>query len=171
VKYKIIVILGLALCLNLGLLAQDTTELERRNGFKTIKLGSPIDSVKGAVFKKDFIERKEFAAKKFITLHPDYNTIGEVTVKKVELLTYNGLIYEIHVYVPKDPRVMASLEKAFGAATFSVRMKAYFWKAETLSLIYQGDKKLVHLTYRSAPMVKRMYADKNKKAEDIMQGF
>jgi hypothetical protein len=32
------------------------TELDKRNGFKDIKLASPIDSVKGAKFKKDIKE-------------------------------------------------------------------------------------------------------------------
>jgi hypothetical protein len=47
--------------------AQDVSELEKRNGFKEIKLGMLIDSVKGAEFKKDLIERKEFATKSYET--------------------------------------------------------------------------------------------------------
>jgi hypothetical protein len=156
---------------SLGAVAQNVSELEKRNGFKTIKLGYPIDSVKGAVFKKEFIERKEFPASKFITQHSDYMNIGEVAVKRVELHTYHNLIYEIHVYLAKDPRVMQTLERSFGAATFSIRMKAYYWKGENISLIFEGGKKLIHLTYRSAPVIRKMYADKNKKAEEILQGF
>jgi hypothetical protein len=150
---------------------QDVSELDRRNGFKSILLGSPIDSVKNAEYKKDIIERKEFAAKVYETDHPDYKTIGEVPVKKVQLNTYNGLIYEIHVYLHKDPRVMQGLEKAFGAATHSMRMNAYYWKSEKLSLIYEGEGKQIHLTYRSAPIIRMMYADKNKKVDDVSQDF
>ena len=156
---------------SLQVCGQDISELDRRNGFKSIQLGSPIDSIKGAEFKKDIIERKEFAAKIYETGHPDYKSIGEVPVKKVQINTYNGLIYEIHVYLQKDPRVMQGLEKAFGAATHSMRMNAYYWKSEKLSLIYEGEGKQIHLTYRSAPMIRMMYADKNKKVEDVSQDF
>jgi len=43
--------------------AQNVAELDRRNGFKSIKLGSPIDSIKGAVLKKEFLEKEEFSAR------------------------------------------------------------------------------------------------------------
>ena len=42
--------------------AQDIAELNRRNGFKDIKLGSSIDSIKGAALKKEFKEKNEFEA-------------------------------------------------------------------------------------------------------------
>ncbi len=151
--------------------SQDISELDRRNGFKSIRLGSHIDSIKGAEFKKDFIERKEFPAKLYQTEHPEYKSIGEVPIKKVELYTYSSLIYEIHIYLQKDPRVMQGLEKAFGPSVHSMRMNAYYWKGENLSLIYEGEGKQIHLTYRSAPVIRMMYTDKSKKTEDIAQDF
>ncbi|MCX8491856.1 MAG: hypothetical protein ORN54_12395 [Cyclobacteriaceae bacterium] len=57
------------------------SELAKRNGFKDIKLGSSIDSVKGAVFLKNFIENKEFQAKLWEVEHNDYQKIGAVEVK------------------------------------------------------------------------------------------
>ena len=78
--------------------AQDLGELERRNGFKDIKLGMLVDSVKGAVFQKDFVELKEFEGKLYeVKDNPAYEKIGEAVVKSVELKTYKGLIYEIIV--------------------------------------------------------------------------
>lgn len=151
--------------------SQDVSELDRRNGFKSIQLGSSIDSVKSPEFKKDIIERKEFPAKVYETNHADYQFIGEVPVKRVQLHTYEGLIYEIHVYIQKDPRVMQGLEKAFGPATHSLRMDAYYWKSENLSLIFKGEGKQIHLTYRSAPMIRKMYSDKNKKVDNVAQDF
>ena len=105
--------------------AQDTNELARRNGFKDIKLGSPVDSVKGAQFQKDFKELKEFEAKLYEVRNPAYEKIGEADVKGVELKTYKGLIYEIIVTTPKDPRIMRGLEKSFGKATYNVRTETY----------------------------------------------
>src|SRR4051812_28059961 len=91
--------------------SQDVAELARRNGFKDIKLGNPVDSVKGAIFEKDFIEMKEFEAKQYEVKNPVYEKIGEAEVKSVELKVYKGLIYEIIVTTPKDPRIMRGLEK------------------------------------------------------------
>ena len=44
--------------------AQDIAELERRNGFKDLKLGIPLDSVKGEVkLRKELKEQGEFPSK------------------------------------------------------------------------------------------------------------
>lgn len=168
---KSLIISFLLIVINTGLWAQNPYELDRRNGFKDIKLGSSIDSVKGVVFKKDIMEQKMFPAKIYETKHADYKSIGEVTVKKIELKTYKGLIYEIHVFLPKDQRVMQGLEKSYGEATFSVRLHAYYWKAESLSLVFKGDGKKIHLTYKSAPMLKMMHEDKNKKVNEVAEEF
>jgi hypothetical protein len=168
---KSIIISFLLISINTCLWAQNTAELDRRNGFKNIKLGSPIDSVKEAIFKKDFLEQKMFPAKIYETRHADYIMIGEVPVKKLELKTYKGLVYEINVFLPKDPRVMQGLEKSYGESTFSVRLHAYYWNAENLSLVFKGDGKKIHLTYKSAPMLKMMHEDKNKKAEQVAEEF
>ena len=168
---KSLIISFLLIIINTSLWAQNTSELDRRNGFKDIKLGSPIDSVKDAVFKKDIIEQQMFPAKIYETKHADYKTIGEVVVKKIELKTYKGLIYEINVFLPKDQRVMQGLEKSYGEATFSVRLHAYYWKAENLSLVFKGDGKKIQLTYKSAPILKMMHQDKSKKIDEVEEEF
>jgi len=160
-----LVFISTALC------AQNLTELDRRNGFKSIKLGNPIDSVKEAVFKKDIVELKTFPAKIYESKHLDYKSIGEVQVKKLEIKTYRDLIYEINVSLPKDPRVMQGLEKSYGAATYSVRMHAYYWKGEALSLTFKGDGKKIQLTYKSAPVIKMMHDDKSKKVDQVAEEF
>jgi len=153
--------------------SQDVAELVRRNGFKDIKLGSPVDSVQGAIFEKDFIEMKEFEAKQYEVKNPAYEKIGEAEVKSVELKTYKGLIYEIIVTTPKDPRIMRGLEKSYGKATYNLRKETYNWHApKQISLIYKGEnKREVTLTYRSYPTIKLMYDDKKKKIEEIADDF
>ena len=157
----------------LSLKGQDISELMRRNGFKDIKLGSMVDSVNGAMFEKDIIELKEFEAKQYEVKNPAYEKIGEADVNRVELKTYKGLIYEIVVTTPKDPRIMRALEKSYGKATYNIRTETYNWHVhQQISLIYKGkNKKEVTLTYRSYPMIKLMYADKKKKIEDIAEDF
>lgn len=153
--------------------SQDVAELVRRNGFKDIKLGNPVDSVKGAIFEKDFIEMKEFEAKQYEVRNPAYEKIGDAEVKSVELKVYKGLIYEIIVTTPKDPRIMRGLEKSYGKATYNLRTETYNWHVpKQISLIYKGvNKKEVTLTYRSYPMIKLMYTDKQKKIEEIAEDF
>ncbi|MBX2896198.1 MAG: hypothetical protein KF856_13370 [Cyclobacteriaceae bacterium] len=151
--------------------AQDVNELERRNGFKEIKLGMLIDSVKGAAFKKDLTERKEFPVKQYETKHTDYMTIGDVPVKSILVKAYKGIIYEIEVTTGHDPKVMRGLEKSYGKATYSLRTESYYWKAQTLSLVYKGHRKEVKLTYRSAPVIRMMYVDKGKQVEEVADDF
>jgi len=152
--------------------AQDVNELGRRNGFKDIKLGSPVDSIKGAIFQKDFVEMKEFEAKLYEVQNPLYEKIGEAVVKSVELRTYKGMIYEIIVTTPKDPRIMRGLEKSFGKATYNIRTETYAWRIpDKISLVYKGHNKELKLMYRSHPVIKLMYADKKKKIEEIADDF
>jgi hypothetical protein len=156
----------------LDLRSQDSAELVRRNGFKDIKLGSVVDSVKGALFKKDITELKEFDAKLYQVKSPAYEKIGEAEVESVEVKVYKGLIYEIMVTLPKDPRIMKGLEKSYGKAIYSLRTQSYYWRVpEKISLVYKGSKKDVTLTYRSYPMIQLMYKDKKKKIEKIAEDF
>lgn len=151
--------------------AQINQELEKRNGFKDIKLGTHVDSIKGATPGKEFIERKEFPAQYYLVDHPDYQKIGEVAVKEIELKTYKGLIYEIKVKTAKDPKVMQGLEKAFGKATYTVRTESWYWNSENITLTFKGFPKHNMLTYRSAPVIKMMYTDKGKKIEEVAEDF
>ena len=148
------------------------SELAKRNGFKDIKLGSSVDSVKGTVLIKEFIENKEFPAALYEVQHKDYQRIGTVEVKRIELKAYKGLIYEINVSTAKDPQVMKALEKSYGKAIYSVRDERFYWRAtDTLSLVYKGHAKKIELSYRSVPVRKIMYADKGKKIEEIADDF
>jgi hypothetical protein len=153
------------------LYGQDAQELDRRNGFKTIKLATPIDSVKGAVFKKDFLEKDEFEAKLYETENGDYKSIGEVQVREVQLMTYKNLIYKIVVTTEKDARVMQALEKSFGKAVYVVRTSSYTWKGEKLSLAFLAHKNTIELTYRCRPVYRMMQEDKGKKVDAIAEDF
>jgi len=165
-------ILPILLLISLSGLTQDVNELARRNGFKDIKLGSLVDSIKGAVFEKDFVELKEFEAKLYEVKNEAYKKIGDADVKSVELKTYKGLIYEIIVTTPKDPRIMRGLEKSYGKAAYNLRTEHYAWRApDQLSLVFKGYNKELKLIYKSIPVVKMMYADKKKKVEEIADDF
>ena len=153
-------------------ICQDTTELDKRNGFKNIKLGYPIDSVQGYKLLKEFKEKNEFPAKLYEVDHPDYQTIGEVKVNKVELKTYKDLIYEIRVVAHKDPRLMKALESLYGVAEYDIKNETYFWKTENLILKFQSEgKNKLELLYISFGIHKAMKEDKEKKVDDIANDF
>lgn len=153
--------------------AQDTAgELDRRNGFKDLKLGTPIDSVKGAEFKKDVKEKNEFPAKLYEVDNDDLKSIGEVKVKSVEVKTYKGMIYEIIIITHKDTRLMKGMMKTFGQPKYILTSDTYNWVGETLSLTFKDhSRREIKLTYRSFPLIKMMFADKGKKIDEIAEDF
>lgn len=149
----------------------DSTELDRRNGFKDIKMVMHIDSVAGSKFKKDFKEG-HFPAKLYLIENAENDRIGEVVVDKIEVKTYKDLIYEIRVITEKDPRLMKGLESALGKAIYDVRDETYTWMGKNLTLKFRSpNKKQLELLYNSAIVRGMMVEDKNKKIDAIADDF
>jgi len=153
-------------------LAQDDSELAKRNGFKDIILGMPVDSVTGIKFKKDILEKNEFPAALYEVDNPEYKNIGEVKVKKLILKTYKGLVYQIDVITHKDTRLMKGMERLYGKPKYILPTDSYNWTADSLSLTFKDhSKREIKLTYRSYPVLKMMRIDKGKKIDDIADDF
>lgn len=153
-------------------ISQDLAELDRRKGFKDIKLGSRIDSLKGAEFKKDVLEKNEFPVKLFDVDNDAYKTIGEVKVKKVEVKAYKNEIYEIVVITHKDTRLMKGMQKSFGKPLYILPTDTYNWKTDSLSLTFKDhSRNELRLTYRYYPVLKKMQLDKGKKIDAIAEDF
>lgn len=151
---------------------QEVSELNKRMGFKDIKLGSPIDTLKGAAFKKDMLEKNEFPVKLYSVKDDVYNSIGEVKVKKVEVKAYKAEIYEIIVITEKDTRLMKGMQKSFGKPIYILTTDTYNWKSDSLSLTFKDhSKKELRLTYRYYPVLKKMQVDKGKKIDEIAEDF
>jgi hypothetical protein len=152
---------------------QNARELERRNGFKDLKLAMHIDSVKGEKkLKKEFKEQGEFPSYLYSVEGPDYKSIGEISVKKVEIKTYKDLVYQIDVVTDKDPRLMKALESVYGSADYDIKRETYFWKGETLILKFQShSRNQLAMTYSSYLILQMMKEDKGKKVEDIADDF
>lgn len=152
--------------------SQNLAELEKRNGFKDIKLGMIIDSLKGIKLKKEFKERDEFPAKLYSVEGDEYAKIGEAKVSKVDVKAYKDLIYEINVITNKDPRLMKALESIYGKADYDLKRETYFWKSENLVLKFRShSKSQLELVYISYPVLKQMKADKDQKIDDIADGL
>ena len=153
--------------------AQDIAELERRNGFKDLKLGIPIDSVKGEIkLKKELKEQGEFPSILYSVEHPDLVSIGEIPIHKVEFKTYKDIVYQIHVVTDKDPRLMKALESIYGGADYDLKKETYFWKGQTLILKFRSySRNQLELVYSSYLVLQMMKDDKGKKVEDIADDF
>jgi len=152
---------------------QDIAELERRNGFKELKLGLHIDSVSGEkLLKKEFKEQGEFPASLYTVEGADYETIGEIAINRVEIKTYKDLVYQIHVVTDKDPRLMKALESVYGGADYDLKKETYFWKGQTLILKFKSfSRNQLEMIYSSYPIHNMMRTDKGKKVEDIAEDF
>jgi hypothetical protein len=168
-----IALLILALITTSRIVAQDIAELERRNGFKDLKLGMAIDSVKGEKkFKKEFKEQDEFLSKLYLFDDPAYTKVGEIPVSKIELKTYKDLVYQIHVVTDKDPRLMKALESVYGQAEYDMKKETYFWKGETLNLKFRShSRNQLEMIYTSYRILNLMKEDKGKKVQDIAEDF
>ncbi len=166
-------LLFLLICKGFSVTGQDIAELEQRNGFKNLKLGMLIDSVKGEKkFKKEFKEQNQFVSKLYTFNHPEYVKIGEIPVSKIEFKTYKDLVYQIHVVTDKDPRLMKALESIYGAADYDLKKETYFWKGQTLILKFRSYSRnqleMIYISYRVLSLMKE---DKGKKVEDIAEDF
>lgn len=164
-------ILLFATALSMSALAQ-SEELEKRHGFKDIRMGMIADSVKGAKLKRTFIENDQFEASLYTVDHPDYETIGEIKVSKIELKAYKNQIYQIHVITEKDPRLMRALESVYGLASYDRGKETYYWKAPSLTLKFKSfSKNQLQLIYTSHVVLKQVEEDKKQKVRDIADDF
>lgn len=157
----------------LSAFGQNIEELERRNGFKDLRLGMHIDSVKGEKkLRQEFLEQGEFNASLYTVSAPEYERIGEISVKKIEARTYKGLVYQINVITDKDPRLMKALESVYGRAVYDLKGDTYFWKGNTLSLKFRSySRNQLEMIYSSYVVFQMMKDDKARKVEDIADDF
>jgi hypothetical protein len=152
--------------------SQDISELERRNGFKNIKLGMRIDSLTGAHYKKDSKVNDEFVVKLYTVEDEQYSKIGEVAIDKIEIVAYKDLIYEITVVTPKDSRVMKALESIYGLAEYDMKRETYFWKGADIVLKFRShSKNKLEMVYTAPRVLALMKEDKGKKVQDIADDF
>lgn len=153
--------------------AQSVAELDSRNGFKDIQLGTRADSVGGARLRKEFtIKENVYPSQVYVVENPEYESIGDVKVRSVELGAYRNLIESITLITEKDPRLMRALENLFGAATYDAKNNQYFWRGESVILTYKSHtKKELLLEYRSLVIPRMMVEDRKSKIDKIADDF
>jgi hypothetical protein len=156
-----------------NLVAQSTAELDTRNGFKDIRLGTRADSVKGARLRKEFtVKENVYPSQTYVVDNPEYGAIGDVKVKSIELGAYRNLIESITLVTEKDPRLMKALENLFGTATYDAKNNQYFWRGESVILTYKSHtKRDLVLEYRSLLIPRMMEEDRKSKIDKIADDF
>lgn len=159
--------------ITIAALSQDIAELERRNGFKHIKLGMHIDSLDAEVkVRKEILEQDLYPAKILSVTAPDLQRIGEVNVNKIEIRTYNDRVYQIQVLTQKDPRLMKALESIYGKSVYDMKNQTWFWRGETLILKFTAyGRNQLELLFSSYLILDEMKADREKKVDDIADDF
>ena len=160
----LIVVLSLSYSADLS--AQNGNELDKRNGFKDIKLLSNINDHPGLEFSRDVKDKPDYAIYKAKKGH--YAKIGDIKIKKVDVYVYRKLIYQIEISTEKNMQLFKSLEKAFGKINSSMVSKNAFWEGDKVRLNYivDGSGKLI-LKYRSKD-IDFIIAQDNKKAIDSL---
>ncbi len=168
---KILILITLSGLLATGY-AQDATELDRRNGFKDIKMTSDISTYEGLIYKKD-IEDEVFAgAKLYIPKKGHYESIGNLKIHELEVMTYRDSVYRIRVVTEKDPNLYKGLKKAFGEPEYAYRSNHYYWSADNLRLSYVShSKNKIEMEYFSYVMTRRVKEEKKKDVQDIADDF
>ncbi|UII34078.1 hypothetical protein LVD17_09655 [Fulvivirga ulvae] len=154
------------------LLAQGAEELDRRNGFKDIKMTSNIAEYEGLEYKKD-IEDEVFPQAKLYTAKKGYyENIGSLKIFDLEVKVYKDSIFEIKVITEKDPNLYKGLKKAFGEPEFAYRSSKYYWQSERLKLMYSShSNNKIEMVYRSYLMNDKLKEEKKQEVEEIVDDF
>ena len=168
---KTLILIG-TICMVIAGHAQGVEELDKRNGFKDIKMTSPVSSYEGLEYKKD-VEDEVFAnAKLYVPKKGHYESIGNIKIHELEVMTYKDSIYKIRVVTNKDPNLYKGLKKAFGEPEYAYRSNKYFWNTENLVLTYVShSKSKIEMVYFSYVMQRRAKEDKKQVVEDIVDDF
>jgi hypothetical protein len=150
--------------------AQSVIELDKRNGFKDIKLLSDVTSYKGLEFSKPLKNNPGHSIYKAVKGH--YESIGNIHIHKLVVYAYKNQIYQINITTNKEEKLFRSLEKAFGKINTSIVTPYPYWDGENVKLIYivNGAKKLT-LSYQSKKIKQIIARDKKKAVDNLSTEF
>ena len=151
---------------------QSPDELEKRHGFKDIRLESEVEAYPELEYKREIKDDVFPGAVLYVNKKGSYTDIGGIRVYDVEVKTYKGQIYEIRVVTDKDPNLRKGLDKAFGEAYYDFRSQAYIWNSKSVRLQFKPESKTrLELVYYSHAMEKVRKEEKKDKIEDVSDDF
>lgn len=160
------------LMIQINLFGQDLWELDRRNGFKDLKLGSNVEQYEGVVLVGPAEDESVPEGKRYTSKSGYYQDIGGIKITGLDVNVYRSQIYSISVKTVKDPNLLKALRKAFGKSAQILGNTSYEWKTDKLILVYRSySKQEIELFYNSFDMRKKMKQDKDKKVQEIADDF
>jgi hypothetical protein len=152
--------------------AQSIDELEKRHGFKDIRLNTDVRNYPGLEFKKTISEKDFPEASLYVAKKGEYTSIGEVKVLDLEVKAYRNLIYEIKVTTESNSDLYKGLSRIYGEAEYSLRSNLYYWSTPNLRLTFvSAPKNKLELIYFSYLVQKEVKVDLDKKIDAISDDF
>jgi len=153
--------------------AQGLEELEKRNGFKDIKLVSSVSSYEGLELKKEEVDDETFPKSTLYTAKKGfYESIGKLKIYELEVLAYKDSIYQIKVITEKDPNLYKGMKKLFGEPEYAYGREQYYWNTDKLKLAYGShSRNKIEMIYFSYLMVEKRKQEKKQVVEDIVDDF
>jgi hypothetical protein len=161
-----ILITFLFLGISVASFSQFSTELDKRNGFKDIKILTDVTSYPGIEYWKDDKSKPDHTI--YRAKNGNYKNIGNVEIYKLTVYAYRNQVFKIEVITANNEKLFRSLEKAYGKLNSSLAASYSYWDGEKVRLNYEtlGSKK-IKLTYLSK-QIKQMIALDKKKAIDTL---
>ena len=154
------------------LFSQGVEELEKRYGFKDIKLASKVTEYPGLTFKKNIKDKIYPNAKLHVARKGHYESIGSLKIFGLEVKTYKDEIFEIKVITEKNPDLYQGLKKAFGEPEFSLASNTYFWRSSSVKLTYIANiKGKIEMVYTSLKMRDKLKSDQKEVVDIISDDF
>lgn len=145
-------------------------ELDKRNGFKNIKLLTKATDYEELKFDKEQDEENKAV---YVRKTGEFQTIGEIQIKELNVYTYNDIIYRIEVATGKNTQLFKGLEKAYGKSKFAVVANVYVWQGNHVKLTFASEKggKRIVMNYSSPKIKEIIKKDKEQKIEDLSNDF
>ena len=149
---------------------QFSEELDKRNGFKDLKILTDVASYPGLEYWKDDKDKPNHAIYKAVKGR--YENIGDVEIYKITVYAYRNQIFKIEVITANNEKLYRSLEKAYGKINSSIAASYSFWDGEKVRLNYEtlGAKK-IKLTYLSKQIKQMIALDKKKAVDSLSSEF
>jgi hypothetical protein len=165
-----ILITLLFLVISVSSFSQFSNELDKRNGFKDIKILTDVTSYPGLEYWKDDKSKADHAL--YRTKNGSYENIGDVEINKITVYTYRNLIFKIEVITANNEKLYRSFEKAYGKLNSSLAASYSYWDGEKVRLNYEtlGSKK-IKLTYLSKQIKQIIALDKKKAIDSLSSEF
>lgn len=149
---------------------QNGQELDKRNGFKDIKLLTDVRSYPGLSYSKDLKYKPDHAV--YVAKKGSYESIGEVKIFKLTVYSYRNQIYKIGVVTEKNEKLFRSLERSFGKINTSIATRHAYWSGDKVRLNYDVENaKKIKLTYVSKEIKKIIAQDKKKAVDSLATEF